>query len=153
MTNKKICFDMDGTIADLYNVENWKELLEAESVIPYIMAKPMWDMEALRSVCHKLMAQGWAIEVITWLSANSSKHYENEATSAKYNWIATHGLPVNRIHALTYGTDKESCLDTNRITEAILIDDNAEVRSNWKLGSTINPENTNVIEALTALLI
>lgn len=37
----KICFDMDGTIADLYGVENWFEYLTAENVKPYKIAKPL----------------------------------------------------------------------------------------------------------------
>mgnify|MGYP003560240319 CR=1 FL=1 len=29
---KMVCFDMDGTIADLYGVDNWLEYLENEKV-------------------------------------------------------------------------------------------------------------------------
>jgi len=38
---KAIYFDMDGTIADFYSVENWLEDLRMENVAPYILAKPM----------------------------------------------------------------------------------------------------------------
>ena len=31
----RICFDMDGTIANLYGVENWLAYLVAEDVKPY----------------------------------------------------------------------------------------------------------------------
>ena len=44
---KMICFDMDGTIADLYGVENWFEKLRAYDASPYLSAEPMWDMEEL----------------------------------------------------------------------------------------------------------
>ena len=32
---KMICFDMDGTIADLYAVPGWLEKLRAEDATPY----------------------------------------------------------------------------------------------------------------------
>ena len=31
---KMICFDMDGTIADLYNVPNWLEMMRDENTAP-----------------------------------------------------------------------------------------------------------------------
>ena len=40
-----ICFDMDGTIADLYAVNNWQNMLRAYDPTPYATAEPMWDME------------------------------------------------------------------------------------------------------------
>ena len=45
-----ICFDMDGTIADLYAVDNWLAKLRAEDETPYAEAAPMWDMTALAEV-------------------------------------------------------------------------------------------------------
>ena len=39
MTNTKvIVFDMDGTIADLYGVNGWLEMLNAENPKPYEIA-------------------------------------------------------------------------------------------------------------------
>ena len=49
----RICFDMDGTIADLYGVENWLDNLIAENVKPYAEAKPMLNLSAL---ARKLLA-------------------------------------------------------------------------------------------------
>ena len=40
MTNM-ICFDMDGTIANLYGVHNWLEMLRAEDPTPYALAEYM----------------------------------------------------------------------------------------------------------------
>ena len=45
--NKEICFDMDGTIADLYSVNGWLDYLIAEDVTPYAQAKVMLNMSAL----------------------------------------------------------------------------------------------------------
>ena len=43
-----IYFDMDGTIADLYGVENWLPKLRAEDASPYAEATPLTDMENLQ---------------------------------------------------------------------------------------------------------
>ena len=56
-TPKMICFDMDGTIADLYAVNGWNEMLRAYDPTPYAVADPMWDMEALRMVLDRLMPE------------------------------------------------------------------------------------------------
>ena len=38
MENKTLVFDMDGTIANLYAVENWLEDLRSENPRPYEVA-------------------------------------------------------------------------------------------------------------------
>ena len=50
---KNIYFDMDGTIADLYGVENWLEYLRAENPAPYRAAAPMLDMEIFSIILEK----------------------------------------------------------------------------------------------------
>ena len=47
---KMICWDMDGTMASLYGVDNWLSKLRAEDASPYEDAAPMWDMELLNFV-------------------------------------------------------------------------------------------------------
>ena len=55
MTEQKILvFDMDGTIADLYGVENWLSLLRAENPLPYEIAKPLYDMDELEQILIQL---------------------------------------------------------------------------------------------------
>jgi hypothetical protein len=44
---KEIWLDMDGTIADLYGVDNWLEYLKAEDEKPYKIAKPLVNMKNL----------------------------------------------------------------------------------------------------------
>ena len=41
-----IYLDMDGTIADLYGVEDWLKKLRAEDSSPYEEAEPMCDLRA-----------------------------------------------------------------------------------------------------------
>ena len=37
----RINFDLDGTIANLYDVPNWLDYLIAEDTTPYAIAKPL----------------------------------------------------------------------------------------------------------------
>ena len=62
---KMVCFDMDGTIADLYSVKNWASMLDAKDPTPYRTASPMWDMETLAEIIKALMARGIAVHTIT----------------------------------------------------------------------------------------
>ena len=43
-----IYFDMDGTIANLYGVNNWLPKLRVEDASPYKEAMPLIDMENLQ---------------------------------------------------------------------------------------------------------
>ena len=42
-----IYFDLDGTLANLYAVDNWLECLEALDPYPYQAAEPMIDLRYL----------------------------------------------------------------------------------------------------------
>ncbi len=149
--NKMICFDMDGTIADLYSVPNWLEKLRAEDPSPYAEAKPLVDMGMLSIVLRMLSREGWEIRVISWLSKDSSESYKIAVRKAKLEWLARYNFPYKTAHLVQYGTTKADCV--RRYTDAaILIDDDTRVRSGWHLGQTIDPTQVNIIDALTELL-
>lgn len=148
---KMICFDMDGTIADLYGVNKWLEKLRDYDPTPYLEAKPLFDMDALRQVLGVLIDKGWEIRVISWLSKESNKDYDNLVRKAKRQWLADNNFPVHKIHLVKYGTTKANCV-RNDTDMAILVDDNAKVRRGWHLGDTIDPTTTDIVSALAALL-
>lgn len=148
---KMICFDMDGTIANLYSVPNWLDKLRAEDSSPYSDAAPMWDMEELRKILLLLISKGWEVRVISWLSKDSSKSYKNEVRKAKLEWLAKYDFPYRRCHLVAYGTTKADCV-RRWASPAILVDDNEKVRNGWHLGETIDPTKVNLIEELRKLL-
>lgn len=147
---KMICFDMDGTIADLYGVKDWEIKLRAEDVSPYLEAKPMWDMKKLKAVCEKLTAQGWEIRIITWLSKDSTEEYKDAVRTAKWQWLAGHDFPLTHAHMIAYGTTKANSVRATA-DKAILIDDNTQVRNGWTLGETIDPQTQDIIKELERL--
>ena len=153
---KMICFDMDGTIADLYGVEGWEPMLQAEDTTPYEVAEPMWDMAELAEVLEALMAMGIAIHIISWLGKGSSEAYKQEVRKAKRCWLNEQCFPYDVFHGVQYGATKaDSVREVLREYgegEAILIDDSAKVRKGWTLGEAIDPNEVDIIEFLRGLL-
>lgn len=151
---KLICFDMDGTIADLYAVENWLEMLRAYNAEPYETAEPMWDMTELNKVLVQLKANGYEIAIITWLSKESTTEYDNAVRLAKKKWLEDMGFVYDYFHGVKYGTTKADTIRRymEHYESAILVDDNDKVRNGWTLGDTINPTKEDVIKALKGLL-
>ena len=55
---KEIWFDMDGTIADLYGVENWLQMLITADPTPYAVARPLIRMATLARLLNNLQKKG-----------------------------------------------------------------------------------------------
>lgn len=151
---KMVCFDMDGTIADLYAVEGWLSMLRSENPTPYRMAEPMWDMAELTEVLLAVMAVGIEIRIVTWLSKDSSEEYKDEVRLAKREWLAEQNFPFDHFHGVQYGATKADSVRRylNEGETAILIDDNDRVREGWTLGETIDPTTEDIIEILRTLI-
>lgn len=151
---KMICFDMDGTIADLYGVENWLPMLRAFDPTPYEVAEPMWNMAELTDLLRKAQAIGIEIRIITWLSKDSTTEYDNAVRVAKRNWLAEQNFPFDHFHGVRYGATKADSVRRylGEGETAILIDDNAKVRKGWTMGETIDPTACNIVEVLKGLL-
>lgn len=147
---KMLVFDMDGTIADLYGVNEWLTYIENENTRPYEIAEPMYDMIELVEILKTLQQKGWKIAVTTWLAMNGTKEYNKRTTYAKKEWLAKYNFPYDEIHCVKYGTTKANCT-RNKADFQILIDDNEAVRKGWTLGATINA-NENILNILKALV-
>ena len=134
-----LVFDMDGTIADLYGVENWLSDLRSENVRPYAEAKPIYNMAELVKVLNMVKANGWTICVTTWLAKDSSKAYDKAVAKVKKEWLARYDFPYDEIHCLKYGRTKADAT-RKKADFQILIDDNKKIRDGWTLGTTVNAE-------------
>lgn len=147
----EICFDMDGTIADLYAVEDWLPKLRAEDASPYLDAKPMWDMEVLAGILRQLQNQGITITVITWLAKDSSAEYKKAVREAKLAWLEKYDFPFDHFHGVQYGATKADSV-RKFTNNAWLIDDNAKVRNGWHLGEAIDPTEVDIISLFEGLI-
>lgn len=128
--NITINFDMDGTIADLYGVENWLPMLIAEDTTPYAVATPLLRLSALARRLNTLQRNGYNLAVISWLSKSGSPEYNERVTAVKMAWLAKHLPSVHwdRITIVPYGTPKENfCFSP----ADILFDDEERNRNNW----------------------
>ena len=142
MMNKVIYFDMDGTIADLYGVENWLDYLINNDPTPYEIAKPLVNMNALARRLNNLQKKGWKIGVISWLAKNSNTDYDNKVTTAKEKWLKKHLASVNfdEIKIVPYGTPKSKA---GTFKNGILFDDELNNIGEWtrnSLGTAFTPE-------------
>ena len=151
---KMIVFDMDGTIADLYAVPNWLEMLRAENPTPYAVAEPMWDMEELAETLMAVKNIGIEIRVVTWLSKDATEEYKDLVRQAKLEWLEEMNFPFDKFHAVQYGATKANSVRRYLADDetAILFDDNAKVRNGWTLGETVDPTTTDIIDFLKTLL-
>ena len=133
----KIWFDMDGTIADLYAVENWLPMLRAYDPKPYLMAKPMHHMATLARMLNKVQAQGHELCIISWCSKESTADYDALVAQAKRAWLAKHLPSVHWdvVEIVPYGQNKwETC------KSGILFDDEERNRMAWEAGKAFTPE-------------
>ena len=148
--NKVLVFDMDGTIANLYGVDNWLSMLRAFNPTPYAIAEPMYDMGKLVGLLNTLKKNGWRIAVTSWLSKESNPDYDAAVRIAKINWLDAFSFPYDEIHLVKYGTTKANC--TRKLGGyQVLVDYNKKVRDGWTLGATIDA-TTNIMDALESLL-
>ena len=144
-----IWFDMDGTIADLYSVENWLPMLRAYDPTPYTNAKPLVRLATLAYMLHKVQAKGYKVGIISWLAKNSTEEYDTDVTLAKLKWLAKHlpSVKFNAIHIVPYGTPKQNFI--NDETD-ILFDDEAKNREAW---TGIAHNETEIMEVLKTLAV
>ena len=140
----RICFDMDGTIANLYGVENWLTYLVAEDVKPYKEAEVMVNMNSLARILNRLQRNGHEIGVISWTAKNGSKRYNEAVESAKRNWLREHLASVHFdfIAVVPYGYSKNNFANSEN---DILFDDEEQNRKAW---SGVAYDVNNIIEAL-----
>lgn len=124
---KNIWFDMDGTIADLYGVQGWLDMLHNENATPYEIAKPLCNMRQLARQLNKLIKKGYTINVVTWLTPHASREYCAKITRAKKQWLNKHlkSVKFTNIDIIEYGTPKQ----VNR--NGLLFDDEPNNRNTW----------------------
>ena len=144
---RAIYFDMDGTIANLYGVENWLDNLMNEYTRPYREAKAMVNMRALGRELNRLQAEGYVIGIVSWLSKNGTDEYGERVAKAKREWLARHigAVEWDEIHIVKYGTPKHKVVG---VPNGILFDDEERNRKDWAVGNGVAFGVENIVEIL-----
>ena len=127
---KAIYFDMDGTLANLYAVEDWLTKLRTYDATPYAEAPVMTNMQALAHRLNKLQENGYTIGIISWLSKDSTPEYDAAVIAEKLAWLKKHlhSVEWNEVHMVAYGKRKSKLA---QIKGGYLFDDNESVRREW----------------------
>lgn len=144
----RICFDMDGTIANLYAVENWLPMLRSYDPTPYAEAGVMLNMQLLARLLNRVQAAGNELVIVSWLSKEPTPEYNEAVTAAKLAWLGhhLHSVSWDEINIISYGVCKnEFCKDE----EDILFDDEKHNRDEWD-GEAYEPSD--IIEVLKGIL-
>lgn len=146
---KTLYFDMDGTIADLYGVENWLEDLRNCIARPYAIAEPLHEMDPLVNFLRQLSSQGWRIIILTWGPKESNPIFDKQVEEAKREWLRKYQFPFQDFYLIPYGVPKALYANHSKFDLSILIDDDPQVRTDWKIGPAINPAVSNIIETIS----
>ena len=143
-----IYFDMDGTIADLYGVEDWLPRLRAYDPTPYTVAEPLLRLSTLARLLNKLQRNGYRLGIITWGSKVATKEYDEAVATVKLEWLQTHLPSVHwdEFHFTSYGLAKHEIAED---PTGILFDDNEGIRNAWT-GTAYDVDN--IIEILKGLM-
>lgn len=124
-----IAIDMDGTVADLYNVPSWLDRLRREDAGAYRDARPLVDAAALAQALRDAMDAGARVEFVTWGSkGDTSAGFERATLAAKRDWLDSHGLPYDALRYARHGTSKSALASPG---PGVLIDDEAGNREEW----------------------
>ena len=142
----KIWFDMDGTIADLYGVENWLPMLIAHDETPYAVAKPTVNLALLARLMNKAQRNGFEICIVTALAKDATAEYDERVINAKKVWLKKHlkSVQFNEIRFVPYTYTKN---DVNTGAD-ILFDDEERHLTAWT-GKAFHANR--MIETLKAL--
>lgn len=145
-----IYFDMDGTIADLYNVPDWLAGLQAGEVSPYLLANPIGDSQQLMNMFNRLKARGYHLGIISWGAKGGTAEYTRAVKRAKVAWLNEHYPQVfEEIHVVKHGTPKHSVV---KYRFSYLVDDEANNLKQWGHRSINAKDYRNLITGLTALV-
>lgn len=137
-----VWFDMDGTIANLYKINNWLKYLQDEKTTPYEVAQPMLHFASFARMLHRLQQNGYKIGIITWGAKTASASFNMAVEIAKRQWLKKHLPSViwDDFQFFPYGTDKNNVNAGNDI----LFDDEEHNRANWQ-GPAYEPNQIKTI--------
>lgn len=141
-----IWLDMDGTMADLYGVNGWLEMLTAHDETPYAVATPLVRMATLARLLNNRQREGWRVCVVSALAKNSNADYDNRVMTAKLAWLAKHlpSVHFDEVKFVPYTAVKNSVNAGNDV----LFDDEARHLNAWT-GMAI--PGANLLNGLKAL--
>ena len=151
---KTLFFDMDGTLAALFFVKGFSEMLKNEDSTPYEVARPLYKIDDMKEVITALKNNGWRIGIISYTGNEYSQEFVEKTIEVKKAWLEKYFPYADEIHIVKPEISKT---EFAKSPEDILIDDSTKNRTEWEqTGRTaINAyfrAKIPMIDALKALL-
>jgi 5'(3')-deoxyribonucleotidase len=128
---KTVYLDLDGTIADLYNIENWLPRLKASDEKIFLECKPIITEAELLS---HFPTDKYEIRVLSMTPLGATKEYCKNVEEQKNQWLDKFFPSLTKRIYRAYGHNKNLKNSEN----AILVDDSEPIRNSWR-GTAINP--------------
>jgi len=127
----RVYLDMDGTVANLYGIENWLPRLRAEDKTIFQECAPMISEQEL---FQHFPQNQFEIIVLSMTPKGASEKYHAQVQEQKNEWLDRYFPSITRRIYRKYGHNKNLKNSKN----AILVDDSEPIRQSWK-GTAINP--------------
>lgn len=131
MKKQIIYLDMDGTIADLYGIENWLEGLRNEVDGLFLQCEPLITESELLVLFPNDI---YELRICSMTPMNASKEYCVKVIEEKNIWLDKHFPSIKKRTYLEYGYNKNIRNSKNHI----LIDDNKIIRESYR-GLALEP--------------
>lgn len=128
---KTVYLDMDGTIANLYGIENWLPRLRAEDKTIFLECEPMISEKEL---LNKFPTENFEMKILSMTPLNATENYCLNVINQKNEWLNKYFPSITKRIYKPYGHNKNLKNSEN----AILIDDSEPIRNSWR-GIAINP--------------
>lgn len=150
MNTNWIWLDMDGTFVDLYGVEGWLQELRAESVAPYLNARPLVNLSLLARRLNTLQKAGYCIGVISWASKGATESYAKLITEAKCAWLSRHlpSVQWDKVIVTDYGTPKSKVVPEI----GILFDDEENNLADWNNNNGLGINAASMLDVLGEII-
>lgn len=132
MKKQIVYLDMDGTIANLYGIENWLDGLRQEKNGLFLNCDILVSQEKLFSIFPQEI---FDIRILSMTPKDATKEYCETVKQEKNLWLDKHFPALKKRIYLKYGHNKNLKNSKN----AILVDDNEMIRNTWN-GLALNPK-------------
>ena len=132
MKRKTVYLDMDGTIADLYGINNWLERLRNEDHTIFEECEPFISESDLMNY---FPTEEYEIRICSMTPKNATKEYCEDVKKQKNAWLDKFFPNIKKRYYLPYGNNK----NYKNSKDCILVDDNKNIRENYR-GLALYPQ-------------
>ena len=120
-----VYLDMDGTIANLYGIENWLARLRNEDSTIFTECETLISEKALFDL---YPVEKYEIRILSMTPKKATKRYSMSVIAQKNEWLDIHFPHIKKRIYLPYGHNKNLKNSANKI----LIDDSEIIRNNFR---------------------